>query len=173
MTTYIKQAASRIKLHKYASAAKCIRRQRAMEKYAYFLKQADEEDKKEESKSDKKDDKKDGKKGPGFFKTVGGYAGAAAPTVGGVGLGSLSGYGLAKLFRAKHPWLWGLGGGAVGGLAVNKDPILDLATLGLGAREAKRLTDGNSTMLKSVRILPKATEDRVTPFLHGLAGTFE
>lgn len=158
MTTYIKQAASRIKLHKYASAAKCIRRQRAMEKYAYFLKQAEEESKKEDSKSDKKDDKKDGKKGPGFFKTVGGYAGAAAPTVGGVGLGSLSGYGLAKLFGAKHPLLWSLGGGAVGGLAVNKDPILDVATLGLGARELKRRSAGDSTIMETAKILPKDPE---------------
>jgi|GEM_PF-6053293 len=168
MTTYIKQAASRIKLHKYASAAKCIRRQRAMEKYAYFLKQAEEEDKKEDSKSDKKDDKKDGKKGPGFFKTVGGYAGAAAPTVGGVGLGSLSGYGLAKLFGAKHPLLWSLGGGAVGGLAVNKDPILDLATLGLGARELSRRAKGKSALSKTTGLLPAEQEANVNAGLANL-----
>ena len=168
MTTYIKQAASRIKLHKYASAAKCIRRQRAMEKYAYFLKQAKEESKEEDSKSDKTNDKKDSKKGPGFFKTVGGYAGAAAPTVGGAGLGALSSYGLAKLFGAKHPLLWSLGGGAVGGLAVNKDPILDLATLGLGARELKRHSAGDSTIMKTVKILPKNPEAKAIAALKGL-----
>lgn len=123
MSTYIKQAASRIKLHKYASAAKCVRRQRTLEKYAYLMKFAEEKEEADTSSSTVKrkleeQESEDSRDLYARGLRLGSAAGGA--TMGG-GLGTGGGYLLAKLLRAKDPeraaLLSGLGGAAAGGIA--------------------------------------------------------